>query len=124
MPTGLQTAKPSLTPSSSQLHLKKELALFLVLFFTGTMWFYLYFIGPREKRHHPSPDEIKDTHGDLFAPWFGARELLVNHRDPYRPEVTREIQSEYYGKALTGAANEPKDEQRFAYPAFVAFLFS
>ena len=124
MPTALQTAKPSLPPSSHQLHLKKELALFLVLFFTGTMWFYLYFIGPREKRHHPSLDEIKDTHGDLFAPWLGARELLVNDRDPYSPEVTREIQSEYYGKALTGAPNEPKDEQRFAYPVFVAFLFT
>jgi hypothetical protein len=124
MPTGLQIPKPSLTLPSYQLQLKKELTLFLVLLFTGTMWFYLYFIGPREKRHHPSIDEIKDTHGDLFAPWFGARELLINHRDPYSPEVTREIQNEYYGKALTGAPHEPKDEQRFAYPVFVAFLFS
>jgi hypothetical protein len=87
------------------------------------MWFYLTDIGLKERRLHPSPDEVKDTHGDLFAPWYGARELLVNHRDPYGAEVTREIQSEYYGKALTGALHEPKDQQRFAYPVHVVFLF-
>jgi hypothetical protein len=102
---------------------KKRLALFLVLIFTGSMWFYLTDIGLRERRLHPSPDEVKDTHGDLFAPWYGARELLVNHRDPYSLEVTREIQNEYYGKALTGALHEPKDQQRFAYPAHLVFLF-
>ena len=102
---------------------KKRLILFLVLIFTGSMWFYLTDIGLRERRLHPSPDEIKDTHGDLFAPWYGANQLLVNHRDPYSADVTREIQSEYYGKALTGAIHEPKDQQRFAYPAHLVFLF-
>ena len=47
---------------------KKTIALFLVLIFTGSMWFYLTDIGLRERRLHPSPDEVKDTHGDLFAP--------------------------------------------------------
>jgi len=102
---------------------RRRLILFLVLVFTGNMWFYLTDIGPRERKLHPNANEIHDTHGDLFAPWYGARELLVNHRDPYSPEVTREIQSEYYGKALTGALNEPKDQQRFAYPAHLVFLF-
>jgi hypothetical protein len=102
---------------------KRRFVLLLVLIFTGSMWFYLTDIGLKERRLHPSPDEVKDTHGDLFAPWYGARELLVNHRDPYSAEVTREIQSEYYGKALTGALHEPKDQQRFAYPVPVVFLF-
>src|ERR1051325_8294691 len=116
----------SATTTSTSISLsvqKKRFVLLLTLILTGSMWFYLTDIGLRERRLHPSPDEVKDTHGDLFAPWYGARELWVNHRDPYSPEVTREIQNEYYGKALTGALHEPKDQQRFAYPVHLVFLF-
>ena len=116
----------SASTTSNSIHLsvqKKRLVLFLTLIFTGSMWFYVTDIGMRERKLHPNPDEVTDTHGDLFAPWYGARELLVNHRDPYSAEVTREIQSEYYGKVLTGELHEPKDQQRFAYPAHLVFLF-
>src|SRR4051794_38545236 len=123
----MATTVPTATQSSElpfQFLQNRRLILFLVLIFTGSMWFYLNYIGPREKTLHPSPDEVKDTHGDLFAPWYGARALLVDHRDPYSAEVTREIQSEYYGKALTGGLHEPKDQQRFAYPVHMVFLFA
>jgi hypothetical protein len=102
----------------------KELVLFLVLVLSGCMGFYLNHIGPREKARHSSPDEVKGPLGDLYAPWRGARELLLHHRDPYSPEVAREIQTAYYGKALTGSPHEPRDQQRFAYPVYVSFLLS
>lgn len=48
---------------------------------------------------------------DLYPRWYGAREALLHHRDPYSAEVTREIQLAYDGK-----------EQRFSYPLY-AILF-
>jgi len=57
--------------------------------------------------------------GDLYPRWYGTRAAFQG-RDPYSPEVSAEIQKSYYGHAL--ATNEPKDQQRFAYPAYVVFL--
>ncbi len=48
---------------------------------------------------------------NLYPRWYGAREALLHHRDPYSAEVTREIQLAYDGK-----------EQRFSYPLY-AILF-
>ena len=62
---------------------------------------------------------------DLYPRWLGARELLQHGRDPYAPDLTREIQAGYYGRALDAARpNDPKDEQRFAYPLYVVFLLA
>lgn len=62
---------------------------------------------------------------DLYPRWLGARELLLRHRDPYSPEITREIQGGYYGRPLdANRANDPKDQQGFAYPVYVVFLLA
>lgn len=62
---------------------------------------------------------------DLYPRWLGARELLLHGRDPYAEDITREIQAGYYGRPLDPARlDDPKDEQRFAYPVYVAFLLS
>lgn len=62
---------------------------------------------------------------DLYPRWLGARELLRHGRNPYSPEVTREIQIGYYGRPLDPArANDPKDQQGFAYPVYVIFLLA
>jgi hypothetical protein len=45
---------------------------------------------------------------DLYPRWYGAREVLLHHRDPYSHGVTQEIQSAYDGR-----------EQRFNYPLYV-----
>ncbi|MFZ1919165.1 MAG: glycosyltransferase 87 family protein [Terriglobales bacterium] len=59
---------------------------------------------------------------DLYPRWLGARELLLRGRDPYSPAVTREIQQGYYGRPLDRARpGDPKDQQGFAYPVYVAF---
>jgi len=62
---------------------------------------------------------------DLYPRWLGARELLLHHRDPYGSELTREIQTGYYGRPLDPARpNDPKDQQAFAYPLYVVFVLA
>lgn len=60
---------------------------------------------------------------DLYPRWYGTRELLLHHRDPYGVEVSREIQIAYYGRALNPALSADRlDQERFVYPLYVAFL--
>jgi hypothetical protein len=62
---------------------------------------------------------------DLYPRWLGARELLLQGRDPYSAEVSREIQTGYYGRPLDPSRpNDPRDEQGFAYPVYVVFLLA
>jgi hypothetical protein len=50
---------------------------------------------------------------------------LLEGRDPYSPEVTREIQKGVYGRVLVPTQpTDPKNEQRFAYPLYVIFLLA
>ena len=62
---------------------------------------------------------------DLYPRWLGARELLRHGRNPYSAEVTREIQQGYYGRPLDPSrAEDPRDQQGFAYPVYVVFLMA
>jgi len=62
---------------------------------------------------------------DLYPQWLGARELLLYGHDPYSAETTREIQQGYYGRPLDPSRpGEPKDQQAFAYPVYVAFYLA
>jgi hypothetical protein len=57
---------------------------------------------------------------DLYPRWYGSRELLLRHRDPYSPEVSREIQLWLHNRP----AQAGEDEGRFAYPLYVSFLLA
>ncbi len=101
-----------------------KLALPLALLFAGCMWFYVQHILIGHQRAdaalHGTP---RGNLSDLYPRWLGSRELLLHHRDPYSPEVTREIQIGYYGRPLDPTRpQDPKDQQGFAYPAYVVFL--
>lgn len=90
------------------------------------MWFYVQHILIGSQRAdavlHGTP---RGNLSDLYPRWLGTRELLLHHRDPYSPEVTREIQIGYYGRQLDPARPlDPKDQQGFAYPAYVVFLLA
>jgi hypothetical protein len=62
---------------------------------------------------------------DLYPHWLGAKELLLHGRDPYSPDVTREIQEGFYGRALNPAnPMDAKDQERFAYPVYVVFYLA
>jgi hypothetical protein len=70
-------------------------------------------------------DRPRGNLSDLYPRWLGARELLLHGRDPYSTDITREIQVGYYGRPLDSTRpNDPKDQQGFAYPVYVAFLLA
>jgi Glycosyltransferase family 87 len=77
------------------------------------MWFYV-------DRVWAPPGEIHDS--DLYPSWYATRELLLHGRDPYGPEVSREIQIWNYGRALH--AGEQVNQNRFAYPLYLGFLLA
>jgi len=65
------------------------------------------------------------NNSDLYPRWFGARELLLHRRDPYSPEVTREIQTGFYGRPLDPSnPSDPAAQMSFVYPVYVAFLLA
>jgi len=99
----------------------------LALLMAASMWYYFHAVLIPHQREqaalHKAPLTL--ARSDLYPRWLGTRELLLNGRDPYGPEVTREIQTAIYGEPLDGSRpNLPKDEQRFAYPAYVVFLLA
>jgi hypothetical protein len=90
------------------------------------MWFYVQHVLIAHQRAdaalHGTP---RGNLSDLYPRWLGARELLLHHRDPYSPELTREIQIGYYGRALDPRRpQDPTDQQGFAYPVYVVFLLA
>jgi hypothetical protein len=63
-----------------------------------------------------------DDPGDFFPVWVGAGKVL-HGRDPYGEEVAERIQLRMYGRTLTSYELEHgKDQHRFAYPAYTAFV--
>lgn len=80
-----------------------------IVLFTA-MWNYVFTVWPA------SANRLSD----LYPRWYGTRELLLHGRNPYSPDVTREIQEWQRGRpAYTG-----EDEGRFAYPVYVSFVLA
>ena len=61
---------------------------------------------------------------DFYQVWLTSQELLCHRSDPYRPEMTREIQVGLYGRPLDpNRPEDPIDRRVFPYPAFADLLF-
>jgi len=90
------------------------------------MWLYVQeVLVPYQKADAADHGRPRGNLSDLYPRWLGARELLLHHRNPYSPEVTREIQAGYYGRTLDPRrSDDPKDQQGFAYPIYVVFLLA
>jgi xanthosine utilization system XapX-like protein len=54
---------------------------------------------------------------DFHSRWYGARELLLEGRDPYSPEVTAELE------AIRDPNQRDYNSHSFAYPLYVIFVF-
>jgi len=91
-----------------------------------SMWFWVQRIAiPHQQAESAALGVPRGNLSDLYPRWLGARELLLHGRDPYSFEVTREIQAGYYGRPIDAARpNDPRDQQAFAYPAYVVFLLA
>jgi len=92
----------------------------------ASMWFYVqHVLVPYQQADAARHDRPRGNLSDLYPRWLGARELLLRHRDPYSPEVTKEIQAGYYGRPLdAGRPGDPRDQQGFVYPLYVVFLLA
>jgi hypothetical protein len=61
---------------------------------------------------------------DFYPIWLTAREGLLDHRDPYSPQTTRQIQIDLFGRSVDARVfGAPPDYWTFAYPAFADVLF-
>lgn len=91
-----------------------------------SMWFYVdRLLIPFQVADAAAHNSPRGNLSDLYPRWLGVRELLLHGRDPYGPEVTREIQVGYWGRPIDPRrAGDPQDEVRFAYPVYVAFLLA
>jgi hypothetical protein len=90
------------------------------------MWFYAdQILVAYQKADAAAHQRPRGNLSDLYPRWLGARELLLHGRNPYSDEITVEIQKGYYGRALDAArADDPKDREGFAYPAYVVFVLA
>ncbi|MGH9528718.1 MAG: glycosyltransferase 87 family protein [Terriglobales bacterium] len=100
--------------------------LLLALLLAGSMWFYVRrVLVPYQRADAALHGRPRGNLSDLYPRWLGARELLLRHQDPYSAEITREIQTGYYGRPLNPTRpSDPKDEEGFAYPVYVVFLLA
>ncbi len=101
------------------------LVLAAALFAVG-MWTYAdRVLIPYQKADAAAHDRPRGNLSDLYPRWVGARELLLHGRDPYSPEVTREIQVGFYGRPLDPSRpDDPGDQEGFAYPVYVVFCLA
>ena len=101
-------------------------ALALALIASASTWFYFHqILRAQQLDEAAAHDRPRGNLSDLYPRWLGARELLKHGRNPYSPEITREIQQGYYGRPLDPSRpDDPKDQQGFAYPVYVVFLLA
>jgi glycosyl transferase family 87 len=105
----------------------REIALVAVsLVLAVVMWVFVQSVFiPHQLQEAAATNRPRGLLSDLYPRWYGARELLLHHRDPYGPDITREIERGYYGRELNAALSaDPKDKQAFAYPIFVVFFLA
>ena len=101
-------------------------ALIAALILSASTWFYVERImKPQQRAYAAAHNQPRGNLSDLYPRWLGARELLRHGRNPYSKEITGEIQEGYYGRRLNPSfADDPKDQQGFAYPVYVVFLLA
>lgn len=98
----------------------------LAVLASASTWFYVNrILRAQQIADAEAHNRPRGNLSDLYPRWLGARELLRHGRNPYSAEITREIQQGYYGRPLDPTRpDDPKDQQGFAYPAYVIFLLA
>ena len=109
--------------------MKAWLWLLLSMAAGAVSWTYMHrVVLPWEHYVNVEHGRLLSQKGDLYPRWMGTRELLLNRRNPYGPEVSHEIQIGFYGHPIEQSYDQPEseilDEQRFVYPVYVVFLLA
>ena len=105
---------------------RSVLVFILALLAAASMWFYVNrILEAQQVADAAAYNRPRGNLSDLYPRWLGARELLLHKRNPYSQEITQEIQTGYYGRPLDPSRpDDPRDEQRFAYPVYVVFVLA
>jgi hypothetical protein len=99
------------------------LSVTILLLAAGMIFYFNGVLMPLRIRQSHLDNTSNGNWSDLYPRWFGARELLWHRRNPYSPEITREIQRGFYGHPLDPSnPKDPKDEEAFVYPVYVVFF--
>jgi len=112
--------------SETRMLRRPQFALLVSSLAAASMLLYAHWVLiPQQKQEALMTQIPRGNLSDLYPRWLGTRELLLRGRDPYAADITREIQIGYYGRPLDPARlNDPKDQQAFAYPLYVAILLA
>jgi len=104
----------------------RNILFLVILLAAGMAYYHLALFAPRVM-------DLRATQGfgngyffgdDFYPIWLTSRQILRDHRDPYSPETTRQIQVGLFGRGLDGLnPAAPQDYRSFAYPAFIDVLF-
>ena len=101
------------------------LLLISLLMAVGMYCFFWNVVTPAQEARFLLKSGPRGNLSDLYPRWLGARELLLNDRDPYSPDVTAEIQRGVFGRTIDPEdPSGPHDQARFAYPLYVVFLLA
>src|SRR6059058_5787983 len=79
--------------------------LIAVLLAASMLWYVQNLLIPYQRADAAAHGRPRGNLSDLYPRWLGAREFLLHHRNPYSPEVTREIETGYYGRRNSRAPN-------------------
>ena len=101
-------------------------ALGFAILFSFTFWYWAVYIRePVARTEDLAKGRPLGNNSDLYPRWLGARELLLRGRDPYSTEITREIQTGFYGRPLNSQKpSDPVDKESFAYPIYVVLFLA
>lgn len=84
------------------------------------MWAYVLRVAnPNIARQAAAGKNRAGDLGDLYPRWYGTQQLVLYGQNPYGERVSEDLQLAYYGNVVSGGV---RDEQRFAYPAYVALF--
>jgi len=100
--------------------------LLLALALAASMWIYVQRVMVGHQLAEAAQRDIpRGNLSDLYPRWLGTRELLLRHRNPYSPQITREIQTGFYGRPLDPQKeSDPRAQEAFVYPLWVVFLLA
>ena len=100
--------------------------IFAFLLALGTSYYYFDLLLPRARLRDAANDMIGPYAygGDFYPIWLTGRELLYHGRNPYAPEMTREIQTGLFGRPMDPhrPSDPPTDFRAFSYPLYADLL--
>src|SRR5882762_302322 len=103
--------------------LRQRGALLITLLAASVMaYYYVAMLLPATRATESHPTIGSSSFGnDFYQVWLTSRECLPHRLDPYRIDVTHEIQTGLFGRALSSSNpdHRPAEYRAFPYPAFV-----